>query len=81
MPSIFSLTKHILQVYAPTFFATPNKSDRMGAPAAFRLGHVDNPIASSNHRGFMQLKTSKSDIGGSEEGLTLGIKGKAHTTT
>ena len=81
MPSIYSLTKHILQVYAPTFFATPNKSDRMGAPEEFRLGHVNSPIASNKHRGFMQLKTSKSDIGGSEESSTLGIEGRPHTMT
>ena len=81
MPSIFSLTKHILRVYAPTFFATPNKSDRTGAPAEFRPGQVINPIASNNHRDFMQLKISKSDIGGSEDVLTLGTKGEAHTIT
>ncbi len=81
MPSMFSLTKHILQVYVPTFFGTPHKSDRMGAPVGFCLGHVDNPVESDNDKGFMQLKTSKSDIGGSEEDLTLGMKGKAHTIT
>ena len=79
MPSIFTLTKHILQLYAPTFFATPNKSDRMGMPAKSGLGHVDKPMASSNHKGFMQLNTNKIDIGGSEESLALGTKEKAHT--
>ena len=37
----------------------------MGPPAELRLGNVDNPIASNNHKGFVQLETSKSDIGGS----------------
>ena len=67
MPSIFSLAKHFLQVYAPTFFGTEKKSDRMGAPAVSRLGHGDNPIESNNPKDSMQLRTSNNDIGGSEE--------------
>ena len=51
----------------------------MGMPAKSGLGHVDKPMASSNHKGFMQLNTNKIDIGGSEESLALGTKEKAHT--
>lgn len=51
----------------------------MGTPAQFRLGHVDNSIDSKNHKGPVQLEVSENNIGGSEEGLTLGINGKAHT--
>ena len=50
----------------------------MGVPAKSGLGRVDKPIASSNHKGFMQLNTNKIDIGGSEESLALGTKEKAH---
>ena len=48
-------------------------------PAKSGLGHVDKLVVSSNHKGFMQLNTSKIDIGGSEESLALGTKEKAHT--
>lgn len=47
-------------------------------PAKSGLGNVDKPIASSNHKSFMQLNTNKSDIEGSEESLVLGTKEKAH---
>ena len=47
-------------------------------PAKSGLGHVDKPMASSNHKSFMQLNTNKSDIEGSEENLVLGTKEKAH---
>lgn len=51
----------------------------MSIPARFRLGHVNNPIESKNHKDSVQIENRKSATGGSEEGLILGTKEKAHT--
>ena len=56
-------------------------SERMSAPAQFRLGHIDHPIVNNNHKGSIQIELRKSVTGGSEEGLILDIKEKVHTIT
>ena len=53
----------------------------MSTPAQFRLEHVNNPIESKNHKGSIEIEIRKSVTGGSEEGLILGTREKAHTIT
>lgn len=53
----------------------------MSAPAQFRLGHIDHPIESNNHKGAIQIELRKTVTGGSEEGLIVDTKEKAHTIT
>lgn len=81
MPSIFSLAKHLLRVYVPSFSAATNRLDRTGTPARCCPAHVDTPIESNNYKGSSKLEISKSDIGDSEKGLTIGMNEKAHTVT
>ena len=81
LPSIFSLVMHFLRVYIPSFSAISHRSERMSAPAQFRLGHIDHPTESNNHKGAIQIELRKSVTGGSEEGLILNTKEKAHTIT
>ena len=81
LPSIFSLVRHLFRVYVPSSSATLSRSDRMSTPVQFRLGHVNNPIESKNHKGSIEIEIRKSVTGGSEEGLILNTREKVRTIT